>query len=472
MLRSKRLPRLVMGLTLLILGGAIALTTWQVRGGIRRQMAQRDAEVLHAVVLMEYENDLAQGIAGPISDVGSQLGVVLKSSQLAGVLGIRLFDASGRFVGAFPPYVLEGGLDRGDLPELQRLQPVSRFRGEMRSDALFHPEKGDRQTGERTLPMLEVNVPLHSRQVRQLAGVAQFLIEGQSIAAEYIRLDRQLALQALLVFVAGGGMLVLAIGWAFHRLRQTQLLLAERSENLLRANQELALAVKTTALGSVTAHLIHGLKNPLAGLQSYMTARGSGPGDEEAADWQQAVTSTRRMQAMIGQVVSVLREEQTGTNYEISISELIGMIRQRVAAAADETQVRLMTESDVDDELPNRPAQLVALILVNLVQNALQATPAGGTVTLAITSADEQLRFEVKDEGPGFPEDLTPFAPCRTTKEGGCGIGLALSQQLAHHLGAELALKNCHPHGCVFVLTLPVTQHPETAEETSVSVIR
>jgi C4-dicarboxylate-specific signal transduction histidine kinase len=63
----------------------------------------------------------------------------------------------------------------------------------------------------------------------------------------------------------------------------------------------------------------------------------------------------------------------------------------------------------------------------------------------------------VADEGPGIPEELRPklFAPCRTTKPGGSGIGLAISQQLAHHLGAELELKQTGPAGAVFTLTLP-----------------
>jgi C4-dicarboxylate-specific signal transduction histidine kinase len=47
------------------------------------------------------------------------------------------------------------------------------------------------------------------------------------------------------------------------------------------------------------------------------------------------------------------------------------------------------------------------------------------------------------------------FTPCKSTKEGGSGIGLAISKQLAHHLGADLELKTNSPGGCVFVLTVP-----------------
>ena len=96
------------------------------------------------------------------------------------------------------------------------------------------------------------------------------------------------------------------------------------------------------------------------------------------------------------------------------------------------------------------------MILVNLVQNALQATPRGRSVTLLLTDSAENLVCEVRDEGPGFPDTLADnlFSPCKSTKEGGSGIGLAISKQLANHLGAALELKSHSPTGCVFVLTV------------------
>ncbi|MBN2507540.1 MAG: HAMP domain-containing histidine kinase [Verrucomicrobia bacterium] len=455
--RARRLPALVVGLALAILAVAIGLTTWQVRAGIRQQIARRDGEVLHAVVLREYESDVAQGLAGPISDVGSQLNAVLRSSQLKGVLGIRLFDARGRFVEAFPPYVREGTLDPPDLPALNRLRPVCHFRPHQPARTLFFAESESAVEGDR-LPVLEVQVPLHASGDRRAAGIAQFLLEGHSIALEYRRLDRQLMGQALLVFAVGGGFLAAGMCWAFRRLRAAQRLLEERSENLLRANRELALAAKTSALGAVTAHLIHGLKNPLAGLQHFMKAHGTGTDEEAAADWEQAVALTRRMQGMINQIVTVLREDQTGVAYEISVRELLDLVRQQVDPMTHTAQVGLVVESGIDRDLPSRTAHLAALILANLAQNAIEASPRGGTVSITTPGPADPLTFEVRDEGPGFPEGQSPFVPCRSAKEGGCGIGLALSKQLANHLGAALELKTPAARGCVFVLRFPATR--------------
>ena len=133
------------------------------------------------------------------------------------------------------------------------------------------------------------------------------------------------------------------------------------------------------------------------------------------------------------------------------------MVASKVSPLSLETGVRFASQVKGGAVLPNRTANLVALILVNLVQNALQATPRGRNVTLLLTDFVENVVCEVRDEGPGFPDTLADhlFSPCKSTKEGGSGIGLAISKQLANHLGAALELKSHSAAGCVFALTVP-----------------
>ena len=463
--RSRWLPRLVIALALAVLGGVVALAALQARHRIREQIAGRDAEVLHAVALMNYAEDVEAGLAGPITESDGQLSVVLKTAQLRGVLGVRLFDPHGRFVDGFPFDLTDHPLDPAELPALQGLRHVTHFRPQARVEEvfLFPLQPG----GEKEkLPLLEVIVPLHTTN-SALAGIAQFLVEGRSIAGEYARLDRNLAGQAVTAFAAGGAILTLTLGWAFRRVRRAHQLLTERTQNLIRANQELALAAKTSALGAVTAHLLHGLKNPLAGLQNFVASRPAGVANEAAADWQQAVASTQRMQAMINQVVGVLREEQQGAAYEITLVELEQLVRGRVQPLAREKGVNFTSVVQATGELPNRTANLVALILVNLAENAVQATPTDKSVTFSARRIAAQLVFEVRDEGAGFPADTPLFMPCRSAKEGGTGIGLALCKQLANHLGAELELAASSTAGCVFALKLPAAVTREKPAATS-----
>lgn len=457
LLRSKRLPWLVSSLALAVLAGTILLASFQLRQRVREQIARRDAEVLQAVALM-HQREVAKdlGELGGIDDPINQLTVLFKTSSLRGVLAVRLFDGDGRFLNGYPKEVLAARLDSAFLPQLDHLQPVCRYHKAVPLSDLFREEQPEVRGGHHPVPLLEVNVPFQSAADGRLAGVGQFIIEGHSIAAEYGRLDRHLALQASAAFVVGGGVLVGALGWAFRRLQRANRLLAERTDDLLQVNQELALAAKTSAVGAVTSHLIHGLRNPLSGLQNFVANIHACDPARLEADSEQAIASTRRMQTLINQVVSVLREEEAGRQYEITLAELADIISGRVLQRAREKGVAFQARLTGDAALPNRTANLVSLVLVNLVQNALDATPPGKAVCLSLAHGAEGITCEVRDEGSGLPEALrqNPFRPCQSTKEGGSGIGLAICKQLANHLGAKLELKTSSSAGCVFVLRL------------------
>jgi signal transduction histidine kinase len=458
LLRSKRTPWMLVALSLAILAGAILLTMQQTRESIRAQIAGRDGEVLYAVarVTMPQEAEPADS-TGSMDDPANQLAVLLETSRLSLAMGARLYDTEGGFVGSFPGDMLESAISAEDLRTLRDFRPVSHFHPAAWLSDFFVPAAMQDIDNDRRMPVLEVNVPLHVGKPRRLVGIAQFIIEGQSIAAEFAQLDRHLLEQALVAFLAGGIVLVTAIAWSFRRLNRAHRLLAERTEHLLTANRELALAAKTSAVGAVTSHLIHGLRNPLAGLQNFVAGLGASLADHPDGDLQQAIAATRRMQAMINEVVAVLREEEGAGQYEIPAAELVELISSKVQALSRERGVKLITALDTQAILPNRAANLVALIVVNLVQNALEATPRGKVVRLSLRHHSEQLLVEVRDEGAGFPPDRSVFAPCQSAKEGGSGIGLAISKQLAGHLGAELELRENTASGCAFVLSLPAS---------------
>ena len=112
--------------------------------------------------------------------------------------------------------------------------------------------------------------------------------------------------------------------------------------------------------------------------------------------------------------------------------------------------------SETHGGLANRHANLVLLILENLARNALQVTPRGRRVKVLLATAPGGVVCQVADEGPGFPPGLRDrlFTPCRST-QGGSGIGLAISHQLARQMGAQLELVKSDAGGCVFQLTIP-----------------
>jgi|YelNatPaOPRAMG01_1025707.scaffolds.fasta_scaffold02221_9 signal transduction histidine kinase len=461
LLRSRRLPWVVTAAMLAVLAGTIMLASWQVRRNTRAQIAARDAELLYGVALMLQHEQAAEleWVFDPDDPLQHSF-VLLKASQLGRVLAARLFDREGRFIEAFPPDVRPAHLPAAALRQLRSFTPTSRYHAAARLSELFESSNAAHGEPEQPVPILEVNVPLPSLRQGGLSGVAQFILEGRSIAAQYARLDWLIVGQAAAAFGVGGGILAAVVWWAFRRLRQTNELLAQRTRDLQAANQELAWAAKTSALGAITAHLIHGLKSPLSGLQSFVTSVSPPEPEHEAEAWRQAIASTRRMQALINQVVNVLHELQGPDRYELTLAELAAVVVQQVEPLAQARQVQLVPRLEGEATVSNRVANLLSLILVNLCQNGIEASPAGGQVTLHLANAGEQIRCEVVDQGPGFPEALRPhlFKPCVSTKEGGSGLGLAICKQLANHLGATLELEPSSATGCRFVLALPLAR--------------
>ena len=452
--RARWLPPLVILLTLGVLGGTIYYGARQLRGALRAGIVEREGEVLDAVAMLQQLGaESSAQLTHQLDDTAGQLALALRLSKLReGVVAVRLYDAQGRFVVAMPAPVKAAQLSAADQAPLWRLQPVSRYEPKADLAALFHGLPGSAMPHAASTPLLTVLIPLHAEGSANLLAVAELIQDGSGVARAFAALDRHLAGQALLTFLAAGGLLALALSWSFRRLQTITRRLEAQAVSLRQANQELALTAKTSALGAVTAHVVHGLTSPLNGLQNFLAAH---VGNDAA--WQDAVQGTQRMQTLIGEIVRILGEQTEKTRYELPLSELAQILSSRIRPVARNARVGFEVQLKGDCCLANRNANLVLLILENLLRNAIEATPPGKVVRLSFCSGPTSLTCEVRDEGSGLPEaarrDL--FSPGHSTKPGGNGIGLALSHHLARHLGAELVLAGNSAAGCVFQLRLP-----------------
>jgi signal transduction histidine kinase len=457
--RTRRAFAVGVLLALGVLAATILSGLLYVRGLVREQIIRRDAEALYATTLLAQLDAVA--LNGNEVRTEEQVGfdAAILASRLKGVIGIRYFKPSGEFSDAFPATILPLPLGPRTLASVQAMKPHSRFRPATPLSAVFIYLPQFATGVVARVPTLEVTVPLHRRDPAKLAGAAQFIIEGQSVADEYAHLDEHLIQIALGTFAIAGLLLGAMLWPAFRRVEKLHHDLAVRGERLQRANEELALAARASAVGAISAHLMHGLKNPLASLSQFVSQHRNGSGDSEQEDWNDALTASRRMQSLVEQTLEVLGDARGEPTYELSVKELVADAEKRVAPIAARRGVTLTAAAAGACMLSSRTANLASLVLVNLLENAVEATPPGGAVSLSVAREEERLRFRVRDGGTGFPEHLREqiFRPCKSTRDGGSGIGLAISKQIADHLGAELELAESSQAGCVFTLALPVT---------------
>jgi len=99
-------------------------------------------------------------------------------------------------------------------------------------------------------------------------------------------------------------------------------------------------------------------------------------------------------------------------------------------------------------------------VLVNLINNAADVTPDGGTIEVAVRAEGEQIEISITDQGPGIPPEVAPrlFTPFFTTKAvgQGTGLGLATSRNIVEEHGGRIQFANlARPWGARFTVCLP-----------------
>jgi len=436
----------VVGVILLVFAGALLLITQRLRKELRLKIIQQDGIALGAALMVSpsVTEDLPEDLANdPEILFAKTAEKVLEAAKRREVMGVRLFTESGAL------QLSIGGskddLTAEQLAQLQEDKPINWFEPRARLKDLVEHNSDVRA------PVIGTIVPLE--QDGKFIGAAEFISDGREVMEALRKLDRDLWVYSGLIFFMVGGITTGAILWAFRRLEGANKLLAERTRSLLRANHELTLSAKTSAIGAITAHLIHDLKNPLFGLQSFVSARGS----TEEEDWNIAQNTTERMQRVIGEIVRILQEEKTTEKYELSIKEVLALLQTKLRPQCSSAGIQFTTECDANGSVMNRDANIILLVITNIVQNAIQATPREGEISVKATNGSGCLLFTMRDNGPGLPESIrsTLFTPSRSTKKGGSGLGLAISKQLANHIGADLTLKETSRAGTIFELRVP-----------------
>ncbi len=449
---------IAVGVSLLALALVVIWGRQRLREQMRSQILGRDATILRALAQQAQASPEPGFEVFDPRDPVYQFATLVRIATLTNIMASRLFTPNGDFYDGMPDRVRESALTEETLAQLRQGEPLARFLPDFPRELLLLELPDEHGASRRVLDCVEIDIPFLDPEDGELIGVAQFVLEGLTMRREFKLLDQRLNRQSFLGFAAAGSMMTLGLGWALRRLFQANRLLMARTADLHRANQELVQSAKVAALGAVTAHLIHSLRNPVAGLQSFVVARQDQASVHEGEEWREALAATRRMHAVIQQVVEVLREQEQSPAYSLSPRELAEHVMAELRTTAEQRGIVFHLEAEsVNGALDNRVAGLVHIILTNLLLNAVQAGPPHSTVSLQCKAAPPGFSFEVSDQGPGIPAPHRDqlFQPVHSFKEGGTGIGLAICRQLALHLGADLRLATTSARGTTFILILP-----------------
>lgn len=431
----------LLGASLAGLAAALALLAFEQRASLRAQTLAREASTLHAITVwqraLEQERVGSLGLAAPDREFAL---LALAATRLPNVIAVETFTPDGQAASGVGAALGIAAPSVEDWAKLRGREPLARLLA------------GDEKP-------LEITVPLHEPDSPDVTGAVRFWIDSAAIRREFAAVDRRLAQQALLIWLVTGATLALVLALVFRQLARAEATLRARTEDLLHANRELAFAAKTSALGALAAHLVHGLRNPVAGLATLERA----PAAESAETLREASAAARRIRQMVDDVVTILREEKSGLAYEVLPRELLDTVSRDVAELAAARGITLDSQPVATRPLDHRTAALASAILRNLARNAVEAAPERtGRVALRAAEEGSAWIFRIEDNGPGLPASVAArlFEPTFSSKADGAGIGLAICRQLALHLDAELAHEGPAAGGASF--RLRVSFHPRS----------
>jgi len=240
-------------------------------------------------------------------------------------------------------------------------------------------------------------------------------------------------------------------------LQRTEAILHETRDNAVQAG-------KLAVLGQLSAGISHELNQPLAALQTFadnaaaLLARGRHA--EVAENLQMISDLVGRTGRIVRQLKSFARRE-ADTPQAVNVAATIEHALLIVEPRRREIAAQIAVAPFAPELSVTAEAGRLEQVLVNLLLNALDAMHdrPDARVEVAVRDATGQVVIEVRDHGPGIPDDVRGhlFEPFYTTKPAGAGLGLglAISLTIVESYGGTLAARNAPDGGAVFVLTLP-----------------
>ena len=234
-----------------------------------------------------------------------------------------------------------------------------------------------------------------------------------------------------------------------------------RLNDLEATRERLVQEEKLAAIGRLASAVAHEIRNPVAIISSAMeAARSVSLTAEEREDMSSiALTEAKRLERLTTDFLSYAQPGDLPRN-EIDVFTLVGYIASIAKAQALGKSVSICLNIEDGCRLFGNEDQLQQALL-NLMRNAIEASPDGGAVSVRCDPQGEFVRIEVENQGTAIPALIVPkiFEPFFTAKSGGTGLGLPIAKKIAEAHDGTLTLEQNVEGRILFALLFPAAQH-------------
>ena len=237
----------------------------------------------------------------------------------------------------------------------------------------------------------------------------------------------------------------------------------ETRTELERSKEHLLQAEKLALVGKLAAGMAHSIRNPLTSVKMrlFSLRRTLDVSDTQEEDLDVISEEIRHLDNIVGNFLEFSRPPKI-KKQNVSPSDVVDMALELLRHRLDSYEAEVTLKRRQRLPVVSVDAEQLKEVLVNLLVNACEAT--GGAVRIEITEEQTTLepfgdvvRIQVKDDGPGIPEDNVKrvFDPFFSTKEEGTGLGLSIADRILKDHGGTLTVISKEGEGATFIMTIP-----------------
>jgi signal transduction histidine kinase len=236
----------------------------------------------------------------------------------------------------------------------------------------------------------------------------------------------------------------------------------ELAKEKMQFESQLSEYEKYASLAQLALGAAHEINNPLLGILSHLELEWKDAGEERREEIEQCIEGARRISSAVRGLLDYARPGPLRLSH-VNLHRLTSETLRFVEHQPLFRQIAL--QNCVPLDLPNisADANQLSQILMNLLLNAAEATPPGGTIAALAEKVRfaEMIELRVRDTGCGIPADILPhvFEPFFTTKLGkGTGLGLSITQNYVRSHGGDIQVESIPDAGTTVRVTLPIQQ--------------
>jgi signal transduction histidine kinase len=240
-------------------------------------------------------------------------------------------------------------------------------------------------------------------------------------------------------------------------------------EDLKKQKAIIRRADRLASLGTLTAGLAHEIRNPLVAIKTLTQLLPERLDDEEFRTNFLAIASGEvdRLSSLVNELLEFARP----TEPKLQPEDLREIMNGMILLISPETKKKAVEiVKHYEDNLPPIlvDREQIRQVFLNILINAIDATPEGGRIDIQIRSfvkddGQEFIQVETHDTGAGIPEEHIEhiFTPFFTTKEKGSGLGLAISNQIVQEHQGTITVESRPGAGSSFIIDFPLRQIEE-----------